>query len=117
MDSREPRGLTAFPLRGSAERCHSSFGSMSVSSPRIRDTSCYACMTIRYMDVNDKGKRILCTVGRPSDRDHRFTGEGEGCEEPFDRDGTTRQSRGKKWHVVGIRRARLGVLRPDYVFG
>ncbi|OWM65106.1 hypothetical protein CDL15_Pgr002266 [Punica granatum] len=35
-------------------------------------------------------KRWLCTVDRPSDRDHLFTGEGEGCEEPFERDGTTR---------------------------
>ncbi|OWM65115.1 hypothetical protein CDL15_Pgr027185 [Punica granatum] len=44
-------------------------------------------------------KRWLCTVDRPSDRDHLFTGEGEGCEEPFERDGTTRQSRGTKWHA------------------
>ncbi|PKI54255.1 hypothetical protein CRG98_025352, partial [Punica granatum] len=35
-------------------------------------------------------KRWLCTMDRPSDRDHLFTGEGEGCEEPFERDGTTR---------------------------
>ncbi|OWM76930.1 hypothetical protein CDL15_Pgr021212 [Punica granatum] len=46
-------------------------------------------------------KRRLCTVGRPSDRDHLFTEEGEGCEEPFERDGTTRRSREVKWHVVG----------------
>ncbi|OWM80556.1 hypothetical protein CDL15_Pgr015568 [Punica granatum] len=39
-------------------------------------------------------------VDRPSDRDHLFTGKGEGCEEPFERDGTTRQSRGRRWHVV-----------------
>ncbi|OWM72780.1 hypothetical protein CDL15_Pgr024832 [Punica granatum] len=44
-------------------------------------------------------KRWLCTVDQPSDRDHLFTGEGEGGEEPLERDGTTRQSRGKKWHV------------------
>ncbi|OWM84425.1 hypothetical protein CDL15_Pgr018884 [Punica granatum] len=44
-------------------------------------------------------KRRLCTVGRPSDRDRLFTEEGEGCEKPFERDGTTRRSRGKKWHV------------------
>ncbi|PKI37344.1 hypothetical protein CRG98_042266 [Punica granatum] len=49
-------------------------------------------------------KRWLCTVDRPSDRDHLFTREGEGCEEPFERDGTTRRSRGEKRHVV---RARL----------
>ncbi|OWM64716.1 hypothetical protein CDL15_Pgr005979 [Punica granatum] len=49
-------------------------------------------------------ERWLCTVDRPSDRDHLFTGEGEGCEEPFERDGTTRRSRGKKWHI-----GRLGV--------
>ncbi|PKI78843.1 hypothetical protein CRG98_000768 [Punica granatum] len=48
-------------------------------------------------------KRWLCTVDRPSDRDHLFTGEGEGCEEPFKRDGTTRQSRGEERHVVRAR--------------
>ncbi|PKI59373.1 hypothetical protein CRG98_020241 [Punica granatum] len=37
-------------------------------------------------------KRRLCTVDRPS-------GEGEGCEEPFERDGTTRRSRRAKWHT------------------
>ncbi|OWM91084.1 hypothetical protein CDL15_Pgr028136 [Punica granatum] len=56
-------------------------------------------------------KRWLCTVDRPSDRDHRFTGEGEGCEEPFKCDGTTRQSRGKEWHVVKAR------TRPVSDFG
>ncbi|OWM70400.1 hypothetical protein CDL15_Pgr008689 [Punica granatum] len=55
-------------------------------------------------------KRRLCTVGRPSDRDHLFTGEGEGCEEPFERDGTTHRSRGKKWHVDEVRCARQGGL-------
>ncbi|PKI48753.1 hypothetical protein CRG98_030854 [Punica granatum] len=49
-------------------------------------------------------KRWLCTVDPPSDRDHLFTGEGEGCEEPLECDGTTQQSRGAKWRVV---RARL----------
>ncbi|OWM74513.1 hypothetical protein CDL15_Pgr005092 [Punica granatum] len=44
-------------------------------------------------------ERWLCTVDRPSDRDHLFTGEGEGCEEPLEHDGTTRQSRGAKWHA------------------
>ncbi|PKI42990.1 hypothetical protein CRG98_036615 [Punica granatum] len=44
-------------------------------------------------------KRWLCTVDRPSDRDHLFAREGEGCEEPFERDGTTVRSRGKKWHA------------------
>ncbi|PKI68508.1 hypothetical protein CRG98_011104 [Punica granatum] len=39
-------------------------------------------------------------MDRLSDRDHLFTGESEGREEPFERDGTTRRSRGKKWHVV-----------------
>ncbi|OWM76868.1 hypothetical protein CDL15_Pgr010255 [Punica granatum] len=53
------------------------------------------------------GERWLCTVDRPSDRDHLFTGEGEGGEEPFERDGTTRRSRGRKWHVDEIRCARL----------
>ncbi|PKI64510.1 hypothetical protein CRG98_015073 [Punica granatum] len=54
MDSREPRGLTALSLRGSAERSHDSLGSISVSSLRIRGTSCCACMTTQYMDVNDR---------------------------------------------------------------
>ncbi|OWM77829.1 hypothetical protein CDL15_Pgr009376 [Punica granatum] len=64
MDSREPRGLTALPLRGSAERSHDSLGSISVSSPRIRGTSCYACMATRGMlpslDAQGKesGKRL-----------------------------------------------------------
>ncbi|PKI75393.1 hypothetical protein CRG98_004222 [Punica granatum] len=44
-------------------------------------------------------KLRLCTVGRASDHDHLFTEEGEGCEEPFERDGATRRSRGKKWHI------------------
>ncbi|OWM77182.1 hypothetical protein CDL15_Pgr027120 [Punica granatum] len=48
---------------------------------------------------NKRIERRLCTVDRPSDRDHLFMEEGEGCEEPLERDGTTRQSRGKKWHV------------------
>ncbi|PKI38840.1 hypothetical protein CRG98_040768 [Punica granatum] len=34
----------------------------------------------------------LCTVVWLSDRDHIFTGESEGCEEPFERDGTTRNA-------------------------
>ncbi|PKI40908.1 hypothetical protein CRG98_038706 [Punica granatum] len=54
-------------------------------------------------------KRWLCTVDRPSDRDHLFTREGEGCEEPFERDGTTLRSRGRKWHVE----SRVGWL-PEY---
>ncbi|PKI03241.1 hypothetical protein CRG98_049632 [Punica granatum] len=44
-------------------------------------------------------KRWLCTVDRSSDRGHLFMREGEGCEEPFEHDGTTLQSRGRKWHV------------------
>ncbi|OWM63176.1 hypothetical protein CDL15_Pgr009401 [Punica granatum] len=43
--------------------------------------------------------RCLCTVDRPSDRDHFFTGEGEGREEPLECDGTTRRSREAKWHA------------------
>ncbi|PKI33204.1 hypothetical protein CRG98_046405 [Punica granatum] len=42
-------------------------------------------------------------MDRPSDCDHLFTGEGEGCEEPFEHDGTTRQGRGRKRHVVRAR--------------
>ncbi|OWM70411.1 hypothetical protein CDL15_Pgr008700 [Punica granatum] len=55
-------------------------------------------------------KRRLCTVGWPLDCDHLFTREGEACEEPFERDGTTRRCRGKKWHVDEVRCARLGGL-------
>ncbi|OWM78291.1 hypothetical protein CDL15_Pgr028284 [Punica granatum] len=51
----------------------------------------------------NRRKRELCTVGRPSDRDHLVTREGEGCEEPFERDGTTRRSRGENRHVVEVR--------------
>ncbi|OWM76953.1 hypothetical protein CDL15_Pgr011678 [Punica granatum] len=52
------------------------------------------------------GEWRLCTVDRPSDLDHLFTGEGEGCEEPFERDGMTLRSRGKKWHVEEVSGAR-----------
>ncbi|OWM72681.1 hypothetical protein CDL15_Pgr009138 [Punica granatum] len=45
----------------------------------------------------------LCTVVWLSDRDHLFTGESEGYEGPVERGGTTRQSRGRKWHVVEAR--------------
>ncbi|PKI55959.1 hypothetical protein CRG98_023650 [Punica granatum] len=48
-------------------------------------------------------KRWLCTVDRPSDRDHLFTREDEGSEEPFERDGMTRQSHGRNRHVVEVR--------------
>ncbi|OWM77602.1 hypothetical protein CDL15_Pgr017000 [Punica granatum] len=48
-------------------------------------------------------ERWLCTVDRPSDRDHLFTGEGGGYEDPFERDGTTRQSRGRKWRIAEVR--------------
>ncbi|PKI78551.1 hypothetical protein CRG98_001058 [Punica granatum] len=58
-------------------------------------------------------ERRLCTVDRPSDRDHLFTGEGESCEEPFERDGMTHRSRGKKWHVVGSVCATRGVSGPE----
>ncbi|PKI63387.1 hypothetical protein CRG98_016215 [Punica granatum] len=44
-------------------------------------------------------KRGLCTVVWLSDRDRLFTGESEGCEGLFERDGTTRRSRGRKWHA------------------
>ncbi|PKI68878.1 hypothetical protein CRG98_010733 [Punica granatum] len=50
------------------------------------------------------------TRNRFSDRDHLFTGESEGYEEPFERDGTTRRSRGKKWHVVEVGCAQRGVI-------
>ncbi|PKI63836.1 hypothetical protein CRG98_015820 [Punica granatum] len=54
-------------------------------------------------------KRRLCTVVWLSDR--------EGYEEPFERDGTTRQSRGRKWHVVEARMPRGTFLRPDSLHG
>ncbi|PKI53265.1 hypothetical protein CRG98_026345 [Punica granatum] len=47
----------------------------------------------------ERVERRLCTVVWLSDRDHLFTGESGGYEEPFECDGTTRQSRGGKWHV------------------
>ncbi|OWM73861.1 hypothetical protein CDL15_Pgr018921 [Punica granatum] len=60
-------------------------------------------------------KRWLCTVDRPSDRDHLFTRDGEGCEEPLECDGTTRQSRGAKWHIVRAR-SRAGDPRDPILF-
>ncbi|OWM90631.1 hypothetical protein CDL15_Pgr023862 [Punica granatum] len=58
-------------------------------------------------DKKNGAERRLCTVVGLSDRDHLFTGESGGCEEPFERDGTTRQGRGWKWHVK-----RLSYLDP-----
>ncbi|PKI55407.1 hypothetical protein CRG98_024180 [Punica granatum] len=55
-------------------------------------------------------KRGLCTGVWLSDRDHLFTGESEGCERPFERDGTTRRSRGKKWHSWRARMRRRNFL-------
>ncbi|OWM76890.1 hypothetical protein CDL15_Pgr028126 [Punica granatum] len=93
MDSREPRGLTALPLRGSAERSHGSLGSMSVSSPRIRDTSRYACMTMWYMDVNDKS---LDARGKESGKRPRESQDSDwGCGWSDPRKGQPRQLRGK----------------------
>ncbi|PKI48219.1 hypothetical protein CRG98_031374 [Punica granatum] len=63
----------------------------------------------RYIHV----KRASCTVERLSDRDHLFTGESVGREGPFARDGTTRRSRGKKWHVVEVRVRPMTVSGPD----
>ncbi|PKI41732.1 hypothetical protein CRG98_037888 [Punica granatum] len=68
-------------------------------------------------------ERRLCTVDRSSDRDHLFTGEGGCYEEPFERDGMTRQSRGAKWHVWRARLHPASVLgsrffvRPEHVDG
>ncbi|PKI62209.1 hypothetical protein CRG98_017391 [Punica granatum] len=76
MDSREPRGLTAFPLRGSAERSHG------------RDTSCYACMTIWYMDEKSRGRGLesrKTRLGRYGLRDPRGDNRG--------RSGKTRSAR------------------------
>ncbi|PKI46861.1 hypothetical protein CRG98_032747, partial [Punica granatum] len=59
----------------------------------------------------------LCTVDRPSDRDHLFTREGEGCEEPFERDGTTLRSRGKKCYVGKLGITRVTLSGPDSLHG
>ncbi|PKI53387.1 hypothetical protein CRG98_026227 [Punica granatum] len=58
---------------------------------------------IKTVKPDKKGevKRRLCAVVGLSDRDHLFTGESEGCEEPLEHDGTTGQSRGRKRHVGG----------------
>ncbi|PKI76454.1 hypothetical protein CRG98_003153 [Punica granatum] len=58
-------------------------------------------------------ERRLCMVDRPSDRDHLFTGEGEGCEEPFERDGTILRSRGEKRHVGRPDMHPVAPRRPD----
>ncbi|PKH86501.1 hypothetical protein CRG98_049982 [Punica granatum] len=44
-------------------------------------------------------ERRLCVVLGLSDRDHLFTGERVDRGGPFERDGTTRRSRGKKWRA------------------
>ncbi|PKI70814.1 hypothetical protein CRG98_008809 [Punica granatum] len=56
----------------------------------------------RSWTVPNVPRRRLCTVVWLLDRDHLFTGKSEGCEGPFERDGTTRRSRGKEWHVVEV---------------
>ncbi|PKI54304.1 hypothetical protein CRG98_025295 [Punica granatum] len=68
-------------------------------------------------DKKERVERGLCTVERPSDRDHLFTGESVGCEGPFERDGTTRRSHGKKWHVVEVRVRPMTVSGPDSFSG
>ncbi|OWM65570.1 hypothetical protein CDL15_Pgr023840 [Punica granatum] len=50
----------------------------------------------------ERVKRRLGTVVWLSDRDHLFTGESGGYEGPFERDGTTRQGHGRKWHVEEV---------------
>ncbi|OWM75322.1 hypothetical protein CDL15_Pgr012282 [Punica granatum] len=62
-------------------------------------------------------ERRLCTVDRPSDRDHLFTGESEGYEGPFEREGMTRQSFGEKWHVVEVWMHPAGSSGPDCSYG
>ncbi|PKI68253.1 hypothetical protein CRG98_011333 [Punica granatum] len=64
-------------------------------------------------DKKERVERGLCTVEGLSDRDHLFTGESVGCEGPFESDGTTRRSRGKKWHVVEVRMHPMTVSGPD----
>ncbi|OWM72698.1 hypothetical protein CDL15_Pgr009155 [Punica granatum] len=50
-------------------------------------------------DKKGEVKQRLCVVVWLSDRNHLFTGEGEGREEPLERVGTTRQSHGKVRYV------------------
>ncbi|PKI38991.1 hypothetical protein CRG98_040616 [Punica granatum] len=54
---------------------------------------------------------------KEQDRDHFFTGEGEGCEEPLERDGTTRRSRREKRHVGRLGCARLRFRDPTLCVG
>ncbi|PKI26062.1 hypothetical protein CRG98_049249, partial [Punica granatum] len=60
----------------------------------------------------ERVERRLCTVDRPSDRDHLFTGESEGYEGPFEREGTTRQSRGENGTLLKVGCTRRGVRDP-----
>ncbi|PKI66958.1 hypothetical protein CRG98_012623 [Punica granatum] len=64
-------------------------------------------------DKRERVERGLCTVERLSDRGHLFTGESVGREGPFERDGTTCRSHGKKWHVVEVRVHPMTVSGPD----
>ncbi|PKI51057.1 hypothetical protein CRG98_028545 [Punica granatum] len=84
-----PRDLAVSPMAQSVAK--------GASPVRIRVVSRHGTQE------RNRRKRELCTVGRPSDRDHLVTREGEGCEEPFERDGTTRRSRGENRHVVEVR--------------
>ncbi|PKI61313.1 hypothetical protein CRG98_018304 [Punica granatum] len=103
-------------------------GTLAPATARCKSRTCQALdkpETVRESSVKKaknptkrkRVKRWLCTVDRPSDHDHLFTGEGEGCEEPLERDGTTRQIRERKWHVVEVQCTRLATLgtRRDFL--
>ncbi|PKH93905.1 hypothetical protein CRG98_049808 [Punica granatum] len=68
-------------------------------------------------DKRERVERGLCKVERLSDRDHLFMGESVGREGPFERDGTTRRSRGEKWHVVEVRVHPMTGSGPDSFSG
>ncbi|PKI67884.1 hypothetical protein CRG98_011728 [Punica granatum] len=94
MDPRRPKRLTAL--------LHEVVP--NVPSPRqARNSERKLCKNTRSSVRKKTMKRWLWTEDRPSDRGLLFTGEGEGCEEPFERDGMTRQGRGGETARVEVR--------------
>ncbi|PKI77637.1 hypothetical protein CRG98_001975 [Punica granatum] len=98
-----PRAATAVAWEDRARHASSDHGTyrtcQTLDKPEtMRESS------VNKMDPvkKERVERQLCTVVWLSDRDHLFTGESEGDEGPFERDGTTRQSCGRKWHVVEV---------------
>ncbi|OWM77012.1 hypothetical protein CDL15_Pgr010100 [Punica granatum] len=76
-------------------------GCARLIDPRTVTTSSRGRVRVVRSPLNVMARlaKVVRGNGTRGDRDHLFTGEGEGGEEPLERDGTTRQSRGKKWHV------------------